>query len=415
MSAAAPRHSITAAQARRTYSSISLIVLNTALLLLFVNLVCAGAIYLWRAMRRSDADFRLAGMDRATASKAYPGWAQNEIGQLLRETYGRSYQFEPYTVFSERAFHGRYVNIEAAGFRSIGRPQVWPPDRTKFNVFVFGGSTVFGWGLPDGDTIPANLQRRFDADGVAAVVYNFGRDGYFSAQEMILMNRLLSAGILPSLTIFIDGLNDFANWSGEPDFSDELRHLVDERQAGQGLGPAALELARRTPLWSVFQTLAEKAAHKKRLGSYLDHADLETVATVATRWRAHKKLIEGAAQAFHFRTAFVWQPVPVYRYDLSRHFLYGAGGDWFDYGARASAGYPAMARIRKELEQEGDFLWLADEQEGRKENLYVDAFHYNAGFSRDLADRIAQFVEPGINPDRKHSHTRPSTQGPAPP
>jgi hypothetical protein len=378
-------------------------VLNTLLVFLFLNLACGGALYLWHAMRKGDADFRMGGMDRATALKAYAGWDANNLAVLFRETYGRKYQFEPYTQFSERPYHGKYLNTEEAGYRSIGRVQAWPPGRGTFNVFVFGGSTTFGWGVPDGDTIVANLQRRFDAAGKPVAFYNFGRDGYFSAQEMILLNRLLSQGRAPDFAIFIDGLNDFAEWNGEPDYSDELRRMVDERQAGSGLGSATLEFARQTPLGSLFEIFARRAAHDNRLGKFLDHTDEGAVNSVIGRWRAHKKLTEAMARSFGFQTAFVWQPVPVYRYDISRHFLYDAGGNWFDYGARAKAGYPIMARLRSELEKGGNFLWLADAQDGRNENLYVDAFHYTAPFSADLAGQIARFVEPMINPAQTRS------------
>jgi hypothetical protein len=414
MSALAPSQPGTILRLKRGYTGFALILLNTLLLLLFANLACVGAMRLWRAMRKGDEDFRLAGMDRATALKAYPGWSADDLGQLLRETCSRHYRYEPFTGFSERQFHGKYVNVEDAGFRSIGRPEDWPPSPATFNVFVFGGSTTFGWGAPDGDTIAASLQRRFDTDGKRIAVYNFGRDGYFSAQEMMLLSRLLSDGHLPSMAIFIDGLNDFANWKGEPDYSDEMRRLVNDRQAASGLGRSTLELARQTPLWSVFEGLALKASHYNRLSLYKAHTDASAIEDVVSRWRAHKKLIEGMAQAFHFETAFVWQPVPVYRYDLTRHFLHDAEGNWFDYGERARAGYPVMARLRPELERSGNFLWLADEQEGRRENLYVDGFHYTAAFSHDLGERIARFVEPKINPAQTHSHSLSLARGPAP-
>ena len=181
--------------------------------------------------------------------------------------------------------------------------------------------------------------------------------------------------------------------------------MVDDRQTASGLGRATVELARQMPVWSVLEGLALKATHSNRLDSYRTHTDADAIAGVVSRWRAHKRLIEAMGQAFHFETAFVWQPVPVYRYDLTRHFLHDAGGNWFDYGERAKAGYPVMARLRPELEREGNFLWLADEQEGRQENLYVDGFHYSAAFSRDLSDRIARFVEPKINPAQTRSRT----------
>ena len=45
-----------------------------------------------------------------------------------------------------------------------------------------------------------------------------------------------------------------------------------------------------------------------------------------------------------------------------------------------------MSRRRSELD---DFLWLADMQRGRRDPLYVDPDHYNAGFSAEIASKIA--------------------------
>jgi len=39
-----------------------------------------------------------------------------------------------------------------------------------------------------------------------------------------------------------------------------------------------------------------------------------------------------------------------------------------------------------------NFLWAADMQQNRTENSYIDAFHYKALFSRDLAEMIADIL-----------------------
>lgn len=46
--------------------------------------------------------------------------------------------------------------------------------------------------------------------------------------------------------------------------------------------------------------------------------------------------------------------------------------------------------------------WAADMQQDREENLYIDAFHYTAPFSRDIATLIAaQFLSDDANERRK--------------
>jgi hypothetical protein len=49
------------------------------------------------------------------------------------------------------------------------------------------------------------------------------------------------------------------------------------------------------------------------------------------------------------------------------------------------AGYPLMAESRSEMELGSDFLWLADVQKNKQENLYVDEVHYTALFNKEIA------------------------------
>jgi hypothetical protein len=48
---------------------------------------------------------------------------------------------------------------------------------------------------------------------------------------------------------------------------------------------------------------------------------------------------------------------------------------------------------RAELEQGKDLLWLADRQQDRRENLYVDEFHDTAASTNGIAVLIAGFMQ----------------------
>ena len=48
---------------------------------------------------------------------AYPGFTDSEIDNILRETWSRTHEYEPFTQHRERAFTGKYVNVDAHGFR----------------------------------------------------------------------------------------------------------------------------------------------------------------------------------------------------------------------------------------------------------------------------------------------------------
>jgi hypothetical protein len=92
---------------------------------------------------------------------------------------------------------------------------------------------------------------------------------------------------------------------------------------------------------------------------------------------------------------FVWQPVPSFKYDLNYHFLYRdrpfAPGERVPY-EDIGRSYVRMAEMRSALESRSNFLWLADIQANRCENLYVDRVHYSAKFSQEIADEILKFL-----------------------
>ena len=99
--------------------------------------------------------------NKTNISLSYPDKNQSTINELLRETWSRGLEYESYTQFKEKPFKGKFVNVHLAGFRSNNsKIQPWPPDPNNFNIFVFGGSTTFGYGVADSETIVSYLEKK---------------------------------------------------------------------------------------------------------------------------------------------------------------------------------------------------------------------------------------------------------------
>src|SRR5262249_54092213 len=150
----------------------------------------------------------------------YPGWSRARVAALLAESRGRALRFDPWTQFREKPFRGRFFHVEEPGYREVRDPGPWPMDRAAHNVWVFGGSTTFGYGLPDEETIPSHLQEalRSRYPGASIHVYNFGQGYFYSGQELALFASLLAGGSAPpEIALFIDGINEH---QAEPFYSD---------------------------------------------------------------------------------------------------------------------------------------------------------------------------------------------------
>ena len=106
--------------------------------------------------------------------------------------------------------NGSVANINALGFR--GPAVSLPKPDGVLRVVLLGGSTTFGWGVGDDETIDAHM-RAIMADQYperVVEVVNLGFDGYDSFQ---LLERFRSDGLRldPDIVIVNSGVNDVRN------------------------------------------------------------------------------------------------------------------------------------------------------------------------------------------------------------
>lgn len=315
----------------------------------------------------------------------YPDLMGRDVNLLLYETWSRPYVYEPYTQFKERPFKGKYVNVHEAGFRLTKNQGPWPPDLKNTNIFLFGGSTVFNYGVPDDETIASYLQGLFSTPSSKkkVCVYNFGRGNYFSSQERILFEELIASGYKPDIAVFIDGLNDFYYCNNEPLFTDRLRKFIDYK--GKFL---LVDL----PLVNLIKDIKKVADVQNENDNDNDeklYNDEKLIKKAIGRYLSNKRIVETLANAYNVKVLFVWQPVPTYKYDLKYHIFSGMGFGRFLY---SKYGYVYMADFVKKNNLGKNFLWLADIQENVKKSLYVDIDHYSGEFSRNVAKEIYNFI-----------------------
>lgn len=367
--------------------------LKGAMLLVVLNLV----LYLIIVARRPPMPrAQQAPSNPNPLALAYPGWKEDDIQTLQRETYRKDeYQYQPFTEFRQRPFRGEFVNVDAAGFRISKDQAPWPPDPKAMSVFVFGGSTTFGSGLPDDQAIPSYLQEFANADHPTrpVAIYNFGQPGYFSSQEAIYFQQLLQAGFVPQIAVFVDGVNDFLFAEGKPLFYARFRNLMDRKPEGTTLADLPMIKAAHwlRDKWGP----PESQPPRERIPP---NDDPEMLRGAANRWLANKRMIEVIAKDYGVRPVFVWQPVPTYKYDIRYHQFTWLHQDLWHYAPRCKYGYALMESLRAQGKLGSNVLWLADIQQNKHENLYVDSVHYNAAFSKEVAEQIYGFLIRSLAP-----------------
>lgn len=345
----------------------------------------------------------LAGvaMDRIRQGRAaaMPVVTDDEIAQLYGTDHPRLYrevlaegarlapaEYAPLVEYRLPAHGGRHFTITSDGYRGNGRDQDLKAAGAK--VFVFGGSTTFGAGVPDGETISAYLQDMLRNAGKDAQVFNFGVPSWFSTQERIALERLLTAGIKPDVAVFIDGLSDFQSCQ-VPDRSAWSARL-DEVTHGAERLPLLTELANRSDALALIHWLAGETPVEapERAAGCSSEADVDKV---IHRLDTNRRIIAATAQALGFKAVFVQQPVPTFHYDNTKRPV-AVKTEMLSHHMNSAKGYPRMMEMRAAgtLFDTG-VLWLA-ELEPAEGNAYVDTIHYSPVFNRVLAETIGHHI-----------------------
>lgn len=289
----------------------------------------------------------------------YPGRSIEEIDQIQRECFSLRYVYAPFVAFQPLPVSLNYVEVTPGGYRSSGQSQPWPPGKESFVVFCFGGSTTFGYGLANEETVPVYLQealRRLWPDKPVQV-YNFGRGYYFSTQERILLEDLVMRGHVPRLAIFLDGLNDFYYWHGIPQFTSEFMWCSAPDRPATEPSPVVTD------------------------------ADLATAAdSVIRRYRHNVRIAEGLADRYEFQVLFVGQPVPFFQYDRPTNtYPFAQSFPGHEVCARA---YPFLHRAFTDHTFGSRAIWCGDAFLKSEKRVYVDSIHYSVEGGRILAGAI---------------------------
>ncbi|MCL5125663.1 MAG: SGNH/GDSL hydrolase family protein [Deltaproteobacteria bacterium] len=365
------------------YGALALIALNSIIMFLVLNLI-ASAIIDFRGQLRKKAD---AATGRYSFKKyedpvkvLFPDLEKNDINTLLTEIRHVSQVFDTYTQFKEKPFVGKFVNVDVHGFRPIKDQGPWPPNSEKTNIFVFGGSTTFGYGVTDQQTIPSYMQEILTAKYPGKIqVYNFGRGGYISVQERVLFEKLIGSGIVPNVAVFIDGLNDLGYGDDDPPHTKELTKFMAE-----GEKPPFTNCVMQMPIFKLMFGHSNHAkAHSRNANEKIDNA--------IKRYEINRELIQAVSKAFTVYPLFVWQPIPVYKCEAKYNLF--ATFDYNRYMPYLKQGYENMVRHVANRQLGDNFLWLADMQEGLHNSLYADAIHYSPYLCRTIAGKIVDALE----------------------
>ncbi len=346
--------------------------------------------WLYPPAKKSEAPsliFQLSSLEKNTIqakyrdvdfTKFYPGVDAAIIDEIQRQCFATRFVYEPFVQFKPMAVNHQHVTISRNGYRLGSEEQPWPIESSNFNVFVFGGSTTFGYGLANSQTLVVELQQAFrKRRGLPNIqCYNFGRGFYDSTQERLLFEILLQQGIVPDAVVFIDGLNDFYFPDRDPILTAQLKQFM------------APDLPN------------------------LPKAQASGADEIIARMFANYRMVRSIAREFNIETIFVLQPLPFYEYSPDAG-NYPFTPDASEFSS-ITHGYERLHQLFLKLREEkpavvANVNWLGSMFAEEKGPVYLDQVHYTHAAGKQLAEAISSLFK--NQPDQPGSEEQEARAG----
>lgn len=298
------------------------------------------------------------------------------------------FDYRAYTVWERRPFAGKTIQVERDGVRFTDHSQC---DADAYTIWIFGGSTVWGAGVPDWLTIPSLLAEQYEKNGRKVCVRNYGEKAWVNTQELVkLVLELKGEERKPNLVLFYDGPSDvYATYqSGRPGVHqnfDEMKQVY-EGHAAEGRGS--------------FQYLLKSNAAQLLLGHRLGNQmgkrgtsqNAELIAKQTVRcYLENADMIAALAREYRFDYAFFWEPTihnadkplsPDEQRSLVAANLHSPGLEKAD----------REARVLIDAQPHPHLYDIANVFDQVHETIYFDQAHVSAEGNRLVAQRIYETV-----------------------
>lgn len=295
---------------------------------------------------------------------------------------------------------GWIVKTNLLGFRNEEFTFDKPTDEIR--IFIIGGSTVFGWGVNQTDSIPSLIQNRLKATSAKKVrIINAGIPWYASWHEAALVFFKISE-MNPDWIISVDALNDTAqgiapNW--EPishGFLDPPTKVAFERLHAQA--DSRSFLSDFLSLSQTYTYISSKLRAREGIAKGVYHPELWD------QYMTLKEKLQALSASRGIRFTTFYQPVIVTGKKLT---------DEESRNNETNMRIPEFAEVFKKTYLEGEkrassskkfrFISLKEAFKDVEDTIYIDGQHYNVRGNQILAQEI---LDKEILPNLKNIQER---------
>jgi lysophospholipase L1-like esterase len=310
--------------------------------------------------------------------------------------FGYNAELHPWYYWKTKPRVSEDVNINNNGVRRT----IKSPDRDAKKIFMFGGSTTWGWGVDDSNTIPSLLQKKI---GSGYDVYNYGVPAFMSIQETnYLLEELWKSGA-PDIVIFYDGVNDGYDSLYSPGIVREtttIRRQHDEYTKMKNLGflDHIVESIKRTNWGALFNYAIygrsdglDITPFSKRWDDMIDDDSIsDKIKRTLDYWVHNTRQVRAIGKEYGFETYFFWQPNSLNgtKKMTQTEISAIATHNVTNKGRRIFKDLYTASKKRLTLKEDLGIYFLGDAFKDVSETLYIDSNHLNKLGNQLIADKM---------------------------
>ena len=269
-----------------------------------------------------------------------------------------------------------------------------------FEIFMFGGSTMWGEGSPDQFTIASQLQAYLNDANIErpVCITNFGTPAYVSSQEMILMLLQLESGHVPNAVIFYHGANDVMNgfryqqpvvhWSYDDvakRFSEQENNLISIIDQS-----AIVRLVKYFMPQTVEETPDNAIAQLIPTTINLGVSDGTLDSQIVSTYFNSINNMQALAEFYNFEVYFFWQPV----LGIGEKPLVNWEAEYYtrllpEYLDLSQAVYDTIAQ---EAQNHEGLFYIGDVFDTEETGIFYDRVHITPEGNRIIVERMWSLI-----------------------
>jgi hypothetical protein len=342
---------------------------------------------------------RSAHYEYADSNPAYGGypWAAEYWKEERSSWNGQRQVYQPFRIWGVAPRHGKYINTDdtpTGPWRRTVNPSDGNCDKQKsLRVWMFGGSTLYGLGVPDWATIPSFLVRDLNGAGLGCVaVTNFGVDGYVTNQEVILLMEQLKGAPRPDLVIFYDGVNESYAGAVSPGIANAHEFLFGIKARVEGTLIGRLDFIRSSYALQLATMVVDRVRRGSAATAGAEESTQAKAVAAVDNYQANLHIARALGHAYGFRVLCFWQPAfvygnkPLYPFESRIAGNPGAAAAFHNQGA-------VYQQAERRASMDGDFVFLGHVFDSVKEPVYIDRWMHLAPRGNELvAQSVAGYV-----------------------